>query len=136
MIEYGSLLPDLDDDQGAFDEQAQPADLSQSLGEGSVSAERSRGPVDESLTSIAQDASILSDSRSRTNILAPSEADISAEPRAALSDDGYVTTDTELADVTDEERNGESSTRRLDLMDPRDLNALLKRRVVKKRKAR
>ncbi len=39
-------------------------------------------------------------------------------------------------DDDDSEEEGEQSNRRLDLLDPKDLNALLKRRIVKKRKSR
>ncbi|SPO31701.1 uncharacterized protein UTRI_06594_B [Ustilago trichophora] len=64
---------------------------------------------------------------------------------AYSSDDGGVEYGLSVPDLEEEEEEDSSSdadqsssasTRRLDLLDPKDLNALLKRRIVKKRKSR
>ncbi|PWZ01214.1 DUF1000-domain-containing protein [Testicularia cyperi] len=111
-----------------------------------------------------QDASHLSDSRSRTGMF--DDADLSAnlsrlsqqlDSGGELSfqvDDPYSDDDAEYAleavqgeneydeeqldedDDDDDDDDRQAGVRQLDLMDPKDLNAILKRRIVKKRKAR
>ncbi|KAN0062345.1 hypothetical protein ACQY0O_005227 [Thecaphora frezii] len=113
-------------------------------GDGSsvASAIRSRAGIDDSLGPLPE-RSALSDSRSRSNVLLPQdESDVigRSAPLMALSDEDEPT-DTDDDDDEDNEDLGEgrrrgADVRKLDLMDPKDLNALLKRRVVRKRKAR
>ena len=49
---------------------------------------------------------------------------------------GLSAQDLEDAEDDSDAEQGDASARRLDLLDPKDLNALLKRRIVKKRKSR
>ncbi|EPQ25686.1 uncharacterized protein PFL1_06758 [Pseudozyma flocculosa PF-1] len=113
---------------------------------GGVSSEVSRAGLDaDDSASRLQDRSAMSDSRSRTNIVSDM-GDVSSRsaPRGALSDEEGVDDDeagfeTAGSDVDQDEGSGAegaADVRKLDLMDPKDLNALLKRRIVRKRKAR